>query len=80
MAKYVHLVVMVDPVSGDIVFDGDGTREYIRRLHSPETTIFDFDLQEWVLPDEKLEQAALDRLMDLGILVDGLDYDNWMER
>jgi len=78
--RYVHLVIAVDPESGDIVFDGDGTREWIRRLYTPETTTFDYETSEWIAVDQSFERAALDKLMELGILVDGLDYDNWQER
>ena len=78
--KYVHLVIAIDPDSGDVVFDGDGTREWVRRLHTPETTTFDFESGEWVSVSPDFERAALDRLIDLGVSVDGIDYDNWQER
>lgn len=75
-----HLVITVDHQTGQISFDGDGTREWIRRLYTPETTTFDYETSEWVPVDSSFERAALDKLMELGILVDGVDYDNWQER
>jgi hypothetical protein len=79
MARVVNLVVEIDTESGLIRFDGDGSREWIRSLFQPETNTYDQDLGEYV-QDEAAERKALDLLMEIGILVDGLDYDNWMER
>lgn len=75
-----HLVVAVNNQTGQISFDGDGTREWIRMLFDPQTTTFDNDSCEWVAVDGSVEQAALDKLMAIGIAVDGLDYNNWQER
>ena len=75
-----HLVITVNNQTGEISFDGDGTREWIRRLFDPHTTTYDLDLQEFVAVDGSVEAAALDRLMEIGIAVDGLDYNNWQER
>jgi hypothetical protein len=79
MSRVVNLVVEIDTESGLIRFDGDGSREWIRRLFEPETNTYDQELGEYV-QDEAAEKKALDLLMELGILGDGLDYDNWMER
>lgn len=79
MSKVVNLVVEIDVESGLIRFDGDGSREWIRSLFQPETNTYDQELGEYVV-DVAAERKALDLLMELGILVDGLDYDNWMER
>jgi len=79
MARVVNLVVEIDTESGLIRFDGDGSREWIRSLFQPETNTYDQDLGEYV-QDEAAERKALDLLMEIGILVDGIDYDNWMER
>lgn len=79
MARVVNLVVEIDTESGLIRFDGDGSREWIRTLFQPETNTYDQELGEYVV-DEAAEKKALDLLMEIGILVDGLDYDNWMER
>jgi hypothetical protein len=75
-----HLVITVNNQTGQIAFDGDGTREWIRELFDPKTTTYDLDACEWVAVDGSVEQAALDKLMEIGILVDGIDYNNWMER
>jgi hypothetical protein len=75
-----HLVITVNNQTGQIAFDGDGTREWIRRLFDQHTTTYDLDAQEFIAVDGSVERAALDKLMELGILVDGLDYDNWQER
>jgi hypothetical protein len=79
MSKIVSLVIAVNTDTGLIEFDGDGSREWIRRLFEVETNTYDTELQEWVKApiDEKI---ALNLLMTLGVAVDGLDYDNWMER
>lgn len=79
MARVVNLVVEIDTESGLIRFDGDGSREWIRSLFDPQTNTYDQDLGEYV-QDETAERKALHLLMEIGILVDGLDYDNWQER
>jgi hypothetical protein len=75
-----HLVITVSHTTGQIEFDGDGTREWIRRLFDPQTTTYDYDEDQMVAVSPEIERAALDKLMEIGILVDGLDYDNWQER
>lgn len=79
MSRVVNLVVEIDTETGMIRFDGDGSREWIRGLFQPETNTYDTELGEYVV-DVAAERKALDLLMELGILVDGIDYDNWMER
>jgi hypothetical protein len=80
MAKYTHLVVAINHDTGEVSFDGDGSREWIRTLFEPETNTWDEDTLDWAAPDLTLEREALDLLMNLGIKVDGMFYDNWQER
>lgn len=80
MAKYTHLVVAIDHDTKRVTFDGDGSREWIRTLFEPETNTWDSETLDWAAPDLTLEREALDLLMNLGIKVDGMFYDNWQER
>jgi len=80
MAKITHLVIAINHDTGSVEFDGDGSREWIRRLFEIETNTYDTELEEFIAPDLTLERQALDLLMNLGVKVDGLDYDNWQER
>ena len=79
MSRVVNLVIEVDVDTNLIRFDGDGSREWIRSLFEPPTNTYNQELGEYVV-DAVAERHALDLLMELGILVDGIDYDNWMER
>ena len=80
MAKITHLVIAINHETGRVTFDGDGSREWIRTLFEPETNTYDDEIGEFVVPDLTLERQALDLLMNLGIEVDGMFYDNWQER
>lgn len=77
MAKLVNLVVEIDVESGEIRFDGDGSREWIRSLFEPATNTYDTETGEYVA-DDAAERKALQLLMEIGVAVENLD--NWQER
>lgn len=68
MGLRTSLVIEYDHDTQSFTFDGDGSREYIRRLYTPESNTWSDDAQEFVLAD--LEEAqALDALKALGVHV-----------
>jgi hypothetical protein len=74
--KIVSYVVSV--IEDKVYFDGDGSREWIRRLFDIETNTFDTQNGEYV-KDDVLEARALKVLEQHGVIVSD-DSKNWQER
>ena len=77
MPKHTHLVVAYNHETKTFWFDGDGSREWIRRVLDPETNTWSDEEEAYVLTDSALEQEAVEALERMGIAV---EQDNWQER
>lgn len=77
MAKHTHLVVAYNHETKTFWFDGDGSREWIRRAMEPETNTWSDEAEAYVLADSALEQEAVEALDRMGIAV---EQNNWQER
>lgn len=77
MAKHTHLVIAYNHETKTFWFDGDGSREWIRRVLDPETNTWSDEEEAYVLADSALEQEAVEALDRMGIAV---EQDNWQER
>lgn len=77
MAKHTHLVIAYNHETKTFWFDGDGSREWIRRVLDPETNTWSDEEEAYVLTDSALEQEAVEALERMGIAV---EQDNWQER
>jgi hypothetical protein len=77
MSLVTHLVVAYDHESKTFTFDGDGSREWIRVLFTPETNTWSYEAEDWVRITPDQEQEALDALKALGVTVDA---DWWVTR
>lgn len=77
MAKHTHLVVAYNHETKTFWFDGDGSREWIRRIMEPETNTWSDESEEYVLIDRKDENEAVEALATLGVAV---EQDGWQER
>jgi len=75
--KHTHLVVAYNHETKTFWFDGDGSREWIRRVLDPETNTWSDEEEAYVLTDSALEQEAVEALERMGIAV---EQDNWQER
>jgi hypothetical protein len=77
VAKHTHLVVAYNHETKTFWFDGDGSREWIRRVMEPETNTWSDEEEAYVSVDKALEQEAVEALDRMGIAV---EQDNWQER
>jgi hypothetical protein len=77
MPKHTHLVVAYNHETKTFWFDGDGSREWIRKLFEPETNTWSDEEEAYVSPDSALEQEAVEALERMGIAV---EQNNWQER
>jgi hypothetical protein len=77
VAKHTHLVIAYNHETKTFWFDGDGSREWIRRVLDPETNTWSDEEEAYVLTDSALEQEAVEALERMGIAV---EQDNWQER
>jgi hypothetical protein len=77
MPKHTHLVVAYNHETKTFWFDGDGSREWIRKLFEPETNTWSDEEEAYVSPDSALEQEAVEALERIGIAV---EQNNWQER
>ena len=77
MGLFTHLVVSYDHESGVVSFDGDGSREWIRRLFDPMTNTWSDEDSDFVAVPEVLEAEAVQALASLGVVVSDND---WMVR
>jgi hypothetical protein len=78
MSKTTHLVVQYDHDSKSFTFDGDGSREWIRSLFSPESNTWSDEDQEFIGGDIGYLTDALFALEALGIKVD--EPQGWLAR
>jgi len=67
MALVTHLVVAYDHDTKTFAFDGDGSREWIRRLYTPETNTWSDDAGEFVAIETEVEKEAIDALEAIGV-------------
>jgi hypothetical protein len=79
MANHTHLVVAYNHDTKQFRFDGDGSREWIRRLFTPETNTWSDEELEYISISEEEEQEATDALKALGFEFDG-NANGWQER
>ena len=77
--KLTHFVVTVDSETGDVHFDYDGSREWIRRLFEPETNTYDCEDGEYIAVAPIIEEQALDALERIGVIFDRGD-EEWQTR
>ena len=70
MANHTHLVVAYNHDTKTFTFDGDGSREWIRRLFDPMTNTWSDDDEEYVAISAEQEQEAVDALEHLGVAVE----------
>ena len=77
MANHTHLVVTYNHDTKTFTFDGDGTREWIRRLFVPETNTWSDEAEEYVPVSREDEAEAVDALERLGVTV---EQDVWQDR
>jgi hypothetical protein len=75
--KHTHLVVAYNHETKTFWFDGDGSREWIRRAMEIETNTWSDEDEAYVSIDKALEQEAVEALDRMGIAV---EQDNWQER
>lgn len=77
MAQHTHLVVAYNHDTKTFWFDGDGSREWIRRSLDPMTNTWSDEAEEYVTVDKALEEEAVEALAKLGIAV---EENDWQER
>ena len=63
------LVVEYNHDDGTFTFDADGTREWIRKLYSPESNTWDSETGDSVVVPMHIEQNAIKALASLGVTV-----------
>jgi hypothetical protein len=78
MAKHTHLVVAYNHDTKTFWFDGDGSREWIRRLFTPETNTWSDEEEEFIPEDLGLVADAMTALEALNIEID--ETDGWLTR
>lgn len=78
MAKTTHLVVQYDHDTKTFTFDGDGSREWIRRLFEPESNTWSDEDQDFIGGDLGLVTDALLALEAQGIKVN--EPEGWLAR
>jgi hypothetical protein len=77
MAKHTHLVVQYNHDTKTFTFDGDGSREWIRRLYTPETNTWSDEVEAFVSIPIEDELEAVNALASLGVAV---EEDGWQDR
>jgi hypothetical protein len=77
MSKHTHLVIAYNHETKTFWFDGDGSREWIRKLFEPETNTWSDEEEAYVSPDSAVEQEAVEALERMGVAV---EQTNWQER
>jgi hypothetical protein len=77
MPKHTHLVIAYNHETKTFWFDGDGSREWIRKLFEPETNTWSDEEEAYVSPDSAVEQEAVEALERMGVAV---EQTNWQER
>jgi hypothetical protein len=77
MAKHTHLVVVYNHDTKTFTFDGDGSREWIRRLYTPETNTWSDEDEEFVAVPVEDEDEAVNALEALGVAV---EENGWQDR
>lgn len=75
--KHTHLVVAYNHETKTFWFDGDGSREWIRRVMEPMTNTWSDEEETYVSVDKTLEQEAVEALNRMGVAI---EQDNWQER
>lgn len=70
MALQTHLVVIYDHETKTLTFDGDGSREWIRSLYTPETNTWSDEAEEFVSVSAEVEQEAVDALHSAGVVIE----------
>jgi hypothetical protein len=78
MAKHTHLVVTYNHDTKQFTFDGDGSREWIRRLFEHETNTWSDEKEEFIPNDLGLVADALTALETMGVTVD--EPKGWLTR
>ena len=78
MALQTHLVVAYDHDTKHFWFDGNGSREWIRRLFEDETYTWSDEEEAFIPNDLGLVADALTALEALGITVD--EPQGWLTR
>jgi hypothetical protein len=78
MANHTHLVVAYNHDTKTFWFDGDGSREWIRRLFTPETNTWSDEEEEFIPEDLGLVADAMTALEALNIEID--ETDGWLTR
>jgi len=78
MALHTHLVVSYNHETKTFVFDGDGSREWIRTLYSPETNTWSDEEETFVAVEASVEAEAVTALESLGIVIE--EHYPWQER
>lgn len=79
MANHTHLVVAYNHDTKTFTFDGDGSREWIRRLFEPQTNTWSDEEMDYVAISEADEIEAENALKALGVIFD-LNSIGWQER
>jgi hypothetical protein len=74
MALHTHLVVTYNHDTNTFTFDGDGTREWIRRLFEPETNTWSDEAEDFIPISKLKEDKALRALQRLGVTVEEHDW------
>lgn len=77
MAKHTHLVVAYNHDTKTFWFDGDGSREWIRRLFEHETNTWSDEEENFIAVDDEVENEAVQALAKLGFEV---SEDTWKHR
>jgi hypothetical protein len=77
LAKHTHLVVAYNHETKSFWFDGDGSREWIRRNFEPMTNTWSDEDEEFISVSTDMEQEAVEALGAIGIAI---EQDNWQER
>ena len=75
--KHTHLVVAYNHETKTFWFDGDGSREWIRRAMEIETNTWSDEDEAYVSIDKALEDEAVEALDRMGIAV---EQNNCQER
>ncbi len=76
MANHTHLVVAYNHDTKTFTFDGDGSREWIRRLFEDETNTWSDEQEDYISVSAEDEQEAVDALEALGVAVEETGWQN----
>lgn len=77
MTLHTHLVVAYNHETKTFWFDGDGSREWIRRLFDEETNTWSDEQENFIAVDDEVENEAVEALAKLGFEV---SENNWQRR